>query len=74
MKIPQAVITEAQGLIDQYGCHLDYLGKYEDRDAYLFVFPDDEETGFPFVYLYDSKSDFATEITGFEALNLVDQL
>ncbi len=74
MKAPQAVISEAQGLIDQYGCHFEFLGKFENRDAYLFVFQDDEEIGFPFVYLYDSQTGVATEITGFEALDLLDKL
>lgn len=74
MKTPQAVISEAQGLIDQYGCHLEFIGKFENRDAYLFVFPDGEEIGFPFIYLYDSQIDIATEITGFEALDLLDRL
>ena len=73
MIIPEAVRREAKGLIDQFGDRLDYLGKIDDgRDAYCFCFPDDEETGYPFVYLYDGH--FVMEISGHEALEIINEL
>jgi len=73
MKIPEAVITEASYLIEHFGNRLKYLGKIEDgRDAFSFCFPDDENTGFPKVYLYDGH--LVMTITGFDALDVINEL
>lgn len=69
--IPEQVINKAQGLIDLYGEDFEYMGVYKEKEAYLFCFPDDKETGFPFVYLFDATNDAAEEITGFKALNII---
>lgn len=69
MKIPEPVKQAAQGLIDMYGFNIDYLGTYEGADVYMYHFPDDVDTGFPFVYLYDN--DNVEEITDFEALDII---
>ena len=69
--IPEAVIKEAKNLIDRFGESIDYLGEYQDDEAYVFVFPENMETGFPFVYLYDKASDQAMTITGFKALDIL---
>ena len=69
--IPEAVIKEAKDLIDRYGESIDYLGEFEEDEAYIFVFPGNMETGFPFIYLYDKASDQAMTITGFKALDIL---
>ena len=69
--IPEQVINKAQGLIDLYGEDFEYMGVYNGKKAYLFCFPDDKETGFPFVYLFDATSDSVEEITGFKALDII---
>lgn len=69
---PQIVKDAAKDLIKAYGGKVDFLGKYEEADAYMFHFPDDSTTGFPFVYIH--KDDKVTEITGFEALDIVNLL
>mgnify|MGYP000220050521 FL=1 len=60
MNIPEQVKNEARVLIEQYGDTFEYLGIYEGQEAYVFKFPGDSCTGYPFVYLYDGKD--ATEI------------
>ncbi|MDR2131005.1 MAG: hypothetical protein LBP56_07580 [Odoribacteraceae bacterium] len=70
MKVPEQVTAAARGLIDVYGDSFDYLGKYKGKDVFLFRFPEDACTGFPFVYLFAAGK--VTEITGFEASLLVE--
>ena len=61
-KIPQIVKDAARDLIKMYGDAIDYLGKYEGADAYMYHFPDDSSMGYPFVYLVkDGKVDIVTE-------------
>lgn len=69
--IPEAVIKEAKDLIERYGESIDYLGEYEEDEVYIFVFPENMETGFPFIYLYDKASNQAMTITGFKALDIL---
>ena len=52
MNIPEQVKNEARVLIEQYGDTFEYLGIYEGQEAYVFKFPGDSCTGYPFVYLY----------------------
>lgn len=70
MNIPEQVKNEARALIEQYGDTFEYLGIYEGQEAYVFKFPEDSCTGYPFVYLYDDKE--ATEITGPLSLDVID--
>lgn len=70
MNIPEQVKNEARVLIEQYGDTFEYLGIYEGQEAYVFKFPGDSCTGYPFVYLYDGKD--ATEITGPLSLDVID--
>ena len=72
-EIPQAVIKEAKGLIDRYGQCFDYLGEYKNADYFVFRFPDETITGFPFVYVYYRQKEEAIEITGFDALDSIGQ-
>lgn len=69
MNIPEQVKKAAGSLVEMYGLSFDYLGKYQDKDAFQFRFPDDADTGFPFVFLFDGTS--VTEVTGFEALDII---
>lgn len=72
MKVPEQINSAAKSLIDAYGEAFDYLGKHKGKDAFLFRFPDDTDTGFPYIYLFkDSK---AIEVTGFEALDILNSL
>lgn len=72
MKVPEQIKRAAKSLIDVYGNAFDYLGKYKGKDAFVFRFPDDANTGFPYIYLF--KDDKVTEITGFEALDILNLL
>ncbi len=61
-KIPQIVKDAARDLIKMYGDNINYLGKYEGADAYMYHFPDDSCTGYPFVFLVkDDKVDVVTD-------------
>lgn len=68
-QIPQIVKDAAKDLIKIYGDNIDFLGKYEGADAYMLKSPEDADTGFPFVYIH--KDDKVSEITGFEALDIL---
>lgn len=70
MNIPEQIKNEARLLIEQYGDSFEYLGNYEGQDAYVFQFPENSDTGYPFVYLYDGKN--VDEITGPLALDIID--
>lgn len=39
------------------------------KTLFLFRFPEDTDTGFPYIYLF--KDGKATEVTGFEALGII---
>ena len=73
MKIPDIVLQEASEIMEMLEGTLVYLGKIGDgRDVFLFKQSYEAETGFPFVYLYDGQS--AMEITGFEALDIINEV
>ncbi len=69
MEIPAQVRTAAQYLIDQYGEHVEHLGKYRGAEAFYYRFPDDVSAGFPPVWLL--KGSELKEKTGFEGLEIV---
>ena len=66
--IPEQVKRAAAELIEIYGESIDYIGIYKGKQVYLYRFPEDVETGFPFYFLYDGKS--VDVVSGFEALDL----
>lgn len=70
MTIPEAVLKAAKGLVNLYGPNLVLLGERAGQEVYQFVFPKDEKTGFPFVYLYE-KGKPVLELTDYEALDIV---
>lgn len=69
--IPQTVINEARNLIDQYGQCVEYLGEFQNTCYYVFRFPEGTITGFPFVYVYNKKTDDVMGVTGFDALDII---
>lgn len=69
MNIPAKVKEAAKGLIAMYGSRFKHLGKSDGADFYMFNFPDDEESGFPFVYQY--KDGEVLTIEGFAALDTI---
>jgi len=69
--IPQSILNAANELIDIYGVHFSHLGQYEDQDVYVYKFPEEIETGFPFVYLL--SDDKVQEISGYLALDIISQ-
>ena len=66
--IPAQVRIAAAQLIESYGDSIEYIGIYKGKQVYLYRFPKDVETGFPFYFLYDGKS--VDVVSGFEALDL----
>lgn len=71
MNIPDAVLAAASDLVKMYGPSLSLIGKKDEKDVYHFDFPDDEFTGYPFLYLYKPGTKKAVEVTGPEALDLL---
>lgn len=69
MEVPAPVLAAAAGLVEMYGPQFELLGQTDGADVYMFCFPDDEVTGFPFVYLL--KDGKAKEVTGFDALSII---
>ena len=73
MEIPQAIKDAAKELIELYGDNILYVGQYSNNDIYQFQFPEDSDTGFPFVYLLN-KDETIEKITGPEALDLLQAI
>lgn len=72
LNIPQSVLDAASELIAIYGAHFYHLGHYEGKEVYLYKFPEDSSTGFPFVYLLGDNK--VTEVSGSIALDIIDLL
>ena len=70
--IPIQVKKAAAELIEAYGDSIVYIGEYSGCEAYLFQFPEDSSTGFPFVYLLGDNK--VTEVSGGIALDIIDLL
>ncbi len=71
--IPQAVVKEAGSLIKMYGENIVRIGQKGIFDIFMFKFPEDTLTGYPFVYLYDREDKTADTITGFDALDIIGE-
>ena len=63
--LPESLVVEGSQNVEARK-----IGIYEGQEAYVFKFPEDSCTGYPFVYLYDGKD--ATEITGPLSLDVID--
>ena len=70
MDTPKVVLAAAAGLVKMYGPRFLHLGERNGVQYFMFDFPKDEKTGFPFVYQY-VKGEPVLEITGFEALDII---
>ncbi len=73
MEIPSIIIKQAHELIEQYGMRIAYIGELENRKVFKFIFPDNQETGFPIVYLYDSISDSVDIVSGPQAFRVLSR-
>lgn len=69
MTTPAKIQEAARCLVEMFGDHVEHLGKYQGAEAYYYHFPDDIEVGFPIVYLL--KNEEVTEVSGFDALQLL---
>lgn len=72
--IPKPVFDEAADFISEYGEHIKYTGRHKQYEVYSFIFPEDSETGYPVLYLYDSTKESAFEITGEMALDILSSI
>ena len=69
--IPQAVLHDASWLIEVYGCDFRKIGKYDGKIVYLYCFPENTETGYPIIYLYDEIDRKTIQVTGEDALEVI---
>lgn len=72
--VQTAIKDAAKLLIDRYSENFQFLGIYEKKEVYMYLFPDYVQTGFPFVYLYDKDTNIAEGRTGFDASNIINSL
>lgn len=72
MNVPEAVKKAAKYLIDSYDSDIDYLGKYEESDVFVFNFSEPACIGYPSVFLY--KDGKVEEITDEPALYIIGLL
>ncbi len=73
-KIPNAVLEAAKNLIERFGENIKKIGTYENKEVYMYQFPKNSTTGFPFIYLYNMEFDQAMSITGFRALDILSSI
>lgn len=72
--IPIEVISAANELIQMFGSNLIYQGRHENQDVYQFIFPEDQEIGFPHIFLHKDGSSKVKAVTGPEAFDLLASL
>ncbi len=70
MKTP-TVIQKAMARWFDYDGSIEYLGKYQDKDAFCYNFTKPVCLGFPSVYLLNSD-DSVSEIDGFQAMDIIN--
>ena len=71
--IPKSVLQEAKSLIELFGNNFKYLGELWGCSVYMFVLPEQQVTGYPFVFMYDHDDETADKITGFEAVDILGE-
>ena len=71
MEIPKKIRTAAKWYIEHFGERLKYLATEGNQAIYYFAFPEDCETGFPVVFLFDGSK--VEEKGGMEACNLISK-
>lgn len=70
MKTPKAVLEAASWLTEQFDGHLEHLGTYEGKEAFVFNPNEPLIIGFPNVFLYDEEGS-VEEVKGFESLDVI---
>lgn len=70
MNIPESVIAAAEELVGLYGGNFVLIGKINGKEVYQFLLPEDEDTGFPILFLYDQITHKTEIVTGMNALKL----
>ena len=53
MKVPQEVIQAASFYVESFGPNFRHLGRKGPKEVFLFAFPNEQQVGLPFVYLYE---------------------
>ena len=71
METPLAVLKKAQELVESFGDHFNYLGIYQGKQVYKYVFPKGLRSGFPYLFLYDERKKDVKEITGIDGLEII---
>lgn len=69
--IPQLVIDKAKDLVEKYGKNFRLLEKKNGKSIYVYEFPQNERTGFPYIFIYDEEDSAVEEITGIKALKML---
>ena len=70
--IPSEVKNAAKDLIMMFGSQFALLGQRDGRDVYRFLLPEDEELGFPSLFLFDRETKDVKIISGHDALQMID--
>lgn len=71
METPVTVLKKAKELVESFGNHFNYLGIYQNKQVYKYVFPEGLRSGFPYLFLYDERKKDVEEITGIEAFEVI---
>lgn len=69
--IPQLVIDKAKNLVEKFGKNFRLLEKQNGKSFYVYVFPEKERTGFPYIFIYNEQDSTVEEITGIKALKML---
>ncbi len=71
METPKSVQHCAQELVKAYGESFEKRGVYNGKQVYQYIFPQEIRTGYPFIYLYEEKTNEVEEITGLKAMDIL---
>ena len=72
--IPKVVLEDAKQLVQLYGENIIKIGSENIWDIYMFQFPENSLTGYPILFMHDTKTDSVIMITNFEALDVINHL
>ncbi|MBR3656219.1 MAG: hypothetical protein IKN58_03490 [Prevotella sp.] len=73
-EIPQAVKDEVKGLLVEKGGEVTYMGLYRDHEAYQFLFPEVQNTGYPIIILYLREADMAYKVPANDSLEVLAEV
>lgn len=71
METPHQVIQAAAQYIEMFGRDFKYLGEYKGRGVWQFVLPEEQELGFPVVFLFKEGDTRAEMKTGPQVLQFI---